>query len=267
MAKSEQINELALALSKVQGEIEGAIKDAMNPHFKSKYADLTSCWESCRQQLTKYGIAVIQSNSDNETQLCLTTTLIHSSGQWIDGTLRMDREITDRNNTKRNMNAQEIGSALTYFRRYSLCSMVGICPEDDDANTVSQKNDGKNMHHSQQQTCSSMSTSQVLEIHSLLQQCTPEFVKAHHEFLKNTLKVDNMSLVDSRYYHEFKSHALANIGTTKTKEKMEALEDKNPPSVFDIKDTASADKELQKKKEAVLNELKEKKIENAKFGK
>jgi hypothetical protein len=265
MAKSEQINELALALSKVQGEIEGAIKDAMNPAFKSKYADLTSCWEACRQQLTKHQIAVVQSSDDTESHLCLTTTLIHSSGQWIDGTLRMPRMITDRQGVIRNMNAQEIGSALTYFRRYSLCSMVGICPEDDDANTVSQKNDGKNMHHSQQQTCSAMTPYQVLEIEQLLTQCTDEFVKSHHAFLKNTLRVDSMSLVDSRYYHEFKSHALKNIETTKSK--VVTLEDKNPPSVFDVKDTVSADKELQKKKEAVLNELKEKKIENAKFGK
>ena len=64
MAKSEQINELALALSKVQGEIDGAIKDANNPFFKSKYADLTSCWQACREQLSKNNIAVVQRNID-----------------------------------------------------------------------------------------------------------------------------------------------------------------------------------------------------------
>ena len=228
MAKSEQINELALALSKVQGEIEGAIKDALNPHFKSKYADLTSCWDACREQLNKHEIAVVQSNDDTDTHLCLTTTLIHKSGQWIDGTLKMERKVDDKG-ARRDMNAQQIGSAITYFRRYALCSMIGICPEDDDANAISQKNDGRN----QQQHSNNMTHAQVVEIEHLLTKCTEDFVKAHHAFIKNTLKVDSMNQVDSRYYHEFKSHALANIATTQKKEI--DLADKNPPSVFDEK--------------------------------
>lgn len=230
MAKSEQINELALALSKVQGEIEGAIKDAMNPHFKSKYADLTSCWESCREQLSKHEIAVVQSNDDTDTHLCLTTTLIHKSGQWIDGTLKMERKVDDKG-ARKDMNAQQIGSAITYFRRYALCSMIGICPEDDDANAISQKNDARNA----QPPLILMTQYQVLEIEQLLTKCTDDFVKAHHAFLKNTLKVDFMNQVDSRYYHEFKQHALNNIATTQKKEI--DLADKNPPSVFDDKQT------------------------------
>lgn len=265
MSKSEQINELALALSKVQGEIEGAIKDANNPFFKSKYADLTSCWQACREQLSKNGIAVVQSGDDSDTHLCLTTTLMHSSGQWIDGTHRMEKKITEKDKTRRDMNAQDIGAAITYLRRFSLCSLVGICPEDEDANSISPTAQRKDLHHSQQQTCSAMTPYQVLEIEQLLTKCTPEFVQAHHAFIKNTLKVESMSLVDSRYYNEFKSHALKNIETTKAK--VVTLEDKNPPSVFDVKDTALAAKELHDKKEAVLKELKEKKIENAKFGK
>lgn len=258
MAKSEQINELALALSKVQGEIEGAIKDANNPFFKSKYADLTSCWQACREQLSKNGIAVVQSGDDSDTHLCLTTTLMHSSGQWIDGTHRMEKKITEKDKTRRDMNAQDIGAAITYLRRFSLCSLVGICPEDEDANSITPTAQRKDIHHSQQQTCYAMTHDQVKEIDQLLTQCTSEFVQAHHAFLRNTLKVDSMNLVDSRYYHEFKSHALANIATTKSK--VVTLEDKNPPSVFYTKDTSD-------KKDAALNEIKQKKIEHAKSGK
>jgi hypothetical protein len=265
MSKSEQINELALALSKVQGEIEGAIKDANNPFFKSKYADLTSCWQACREQLSKNGIAVVQSGDDSDTHLCLTTTLMHSSGQWIDGTHKMEKKITEKDKTRRDMNAQDIGAAITYLRRFSLCSLVGICPEDEDANSISPTAQRKDVHHSQQQTCYTMTHEQVKEIDHLLTQCTQEFVKAHHVFLRNTLKVESMSLVDSRYYHEFKQHALANISTTKAK--VVTLEDKTSPSVFDVPNTSFAAKELNDKKEAVLNELKQKKIENAKFGK
>lgn len=265
MAKSEQINELALALSKVQGEIDGAIKDANNPFFKSKYADLTSCWQACREQLSKNNIAVVQSGDDSDTHLCLTTTLMHSSGQWIDGTHRMEKKITEKDKTRRDMNAQDIGAAITYLRRFSLCSLVGICPEDEDANSISPTAQRKDLQQGQQQTCYSMTSAQIVEIDHLLTQCSDEFVKAHNAFLKNTLKVDSMSLVDSRYYHEFKSHALANIESTK--KKIVDLNDKNPPSVFDIKDATAAKKELNEKKEAVMNELKQKKIENAKFGK
>jgi hypothetical protein len=265
MAKSEIISELALALSKVQGEIEGAIKDANNPFFKSKYADLTSCWQACREQLSKNGIAVVQSGDDSDTHLCLTTTLMHSSGQWIDGTHRMEKKITEKDKTRRDMNAQDIGAAITYLRRFSLCSLVGICPEDEDANSITPTAHRKDTHHSQQQTCYSMTPAQVQEIDHLLSQCSEDFVKAHNAFLKDTLKVTCMSLVDSRYYHEFKSYALKNIETMKSK--VVVLENKNPPSVFDIKETSLAAKELHDKKEAVLNELKQKKIENAKFGK
>lgn len=261
MAKSEQINELALALSKVQGEIEGAIKDANNPFFKSKYADLTSCWQACREQLSRNGIAVVQSGDDSDTHLCLTTTLMHSSGQWIDGTHRMEKKITEKDKTRRDMNAQDIGAAITYLRRFSLCSLVGICPEDEDANSITPTAHRKDLHHSQQQTCYTMNQAQLAEIDHLLTQCTPEYVQAFNEYLKNKLNVSSISLVNSGYYHEFKSHALANIATTKAKEKMSALEDKKSPSVFDIKSAASSDADLLLKKANALKELQNKKNE------
>ena len=60
MQTSEQINELAAALAKAQGEITGALKDSANPFFKSKYADLASCWDACRGPLSRNGLSVIQ---------------------------------------------------------------------------------------------------------------------------------------------------------------------------------------------------------------
>lgn len=254
--QSETVNELFSALSKAQGEIKGAIKDGNNPHFKSMFASLSSCWEACREPLSKNGLSVVQSPSISNGINVLVTTLGHTSGQWIKSICPL---IVMKND------AQGYGAACTYFRRFSLCAMVGICPEDDDGNSISISPTKKDAHHSQQQSCYAMTLEQVNEIDQLLTQCSPDFVQAHHAFLRNTLKVDSMSLVDSRYYNEFKSHALKNIETTKAK--VVTLEDKNPPSVFDVKDTALAAKELHDKKEAVLKELKEKKIENAKFGK
>lgn len=125
MLKSEQINELAAALAKAQGQIEGAKKSSSNPFFKSKYADLAECWNTCREALTANGISVIQMPEEiNENgRLNITTMLAHSSGQYISSTLTM---------TVTKLDPQAIGSAITYGRRYALAAMVGLAQEDDD---------------------------------------------------------------------------------------------------------------------------------------
>lgn len=125
MLKSEQINELAAALAKAQGQFEGAKKSSSNPFFKSKYADLAECWNTCREALTANEISVIQMPEEiNENgRLNITTMLAHSSGQYISSTLTM---------TVTKLDPQAIGSAITYGRRYALAAMVGLAQEDDD---------------------------------------------------------------------------------------------------------------------------------------
>lgn len=130
METSESIGQLALALSKAQGMIRGAIKDSSNPFFKSKYADLSSVWDACREPLSKNELSVIQIPSD----IGVETVLAHSSGEWIRGFLKICPVKND---------AQSIGSALTYARRYALAAMVGIAPEDDDGNMATGKTNGK----------------------------------------------------------------------------------------------------------------------------
>lgn len=129
--RSASIAALAAALAKAQGEIEGASKAKVNPHFKSSYADLASCWDACREPLSKNGLAVMQPASSNGPQVTVTTMLAHSSGEWIEG----DFTMTATQNTP-----QGVGSCLTYARRYALCAMVGIAPEDDDGETASRGN-------------------------------------------------------------------------------------------------------------------------------
>ncbi len=126
MTTSDQINEIATALAKAQGQIEGAVKGKENPHFRSKYADLGAVWDACREHLAKNGISVLQPVGRLEDGTpCTFTRLLHSSGQWVqDGG-------TPLLLSKQDM--QGLGSALTYSRRYGLMSMVGIAPEDDDA--------------------------------------------------------------------------------------------------------------------------------------
>lgn len=124
MNKSESINELAAALAKAQGEIHGAKKDSLNPHFKSKYADLASVWEACRAPLSKNGLAVVQTMEPRESGVTLITALMHASGQWVSSELPMS--------IAANATPQAVGSAITYARRYALSSMVGVAPDEDD---------------------------------------------------------------------------------------------------------------------------------------
>jgi hypothetical protein len=123
-AQSENIAALSASLAKAQGQIDGAVKGKENPHFKSKYADLSAVWEACREALTANGLAVIQSPGPiAEGRLEMTTMLVHSSGEWIRGALTIPLGKVD---------AQAYGSAVTYARRYALSAFVGVSPDDDD---------------------------------------------------------------------------------------------------------------------------------------
>ena len=129
MNKSEQINELATALAKAQGEIKNAVKDSANPYYKSRYADLASVWEACRTALSSNGLAVSQIPELRDSgMVSVHTMLLHSSGQWLSGELSMVPVKND---------PQGIGSCITYIRRYALAAIVGISPEDDDGNAAS----------------------------------------------------------------------------------------------------------------------------------
>ena len=126
--KSEYIDKLAAALAKAQSEMKGAQKNAVNPFFKSNYADLQKVIESSFPYLTKNGLSVIQGNEGKPGEFHVTTMLLHSSGQWIKSKLKMPIE---------KLNAQGVGSAITYGRRYGLSAMVGIAQHDDDAQSIS----------------------------------------------------------------------------------------------------------------------------------
>jgi hypothetical protein len=129
MEKSETLAELFSALSKAQGQIEAASKGSVNPHFKSRYADLNSLREVIREPLLANDLAVIQAPSIEGNCVAVTTFLTHKSGEFISSTLRMPFG----QNT-----AQAIGSAITYCRRYSLSSILNLAAEDDDGNAATE---------------------------------------------------------------------------------------------------------------------------------
>lgn len=120
--QSEQINELVTALSKAQAVIENATLNKTNPHFKSKYADLAAIFDAVRKPLAQQGVVVSQTTELREGGLVLVTMMAHSSGQWIRSEYPLPA--TGR--------PQEIGSAMTYARRYCLSAITGIAADEDD---------------------------------------------------------------------------------------------------------------------------------------
>lgn len=117
------------ALAKAQGEIDAAKRDSKNPFFKSKYADLASVREACRDQLSKHGIGILQfPDFDPEKKLVVVETILtHSAG--FEKSFRTRLPIGKHD-------AQGVGSAITYARRYAMMAAIGIAPDDDDGNAA-----------------------------------------------------------------------------------------------------------------------------------
>lgn len=119
--------ELFSALSKAQGEIENAVKGSTNPHFRSKYADLAEVLNTIRPTFAKHGLCLIQSTGFDGTMVSVETIVAHSSGGFVSSTASCVPAKTD---------AQGIGAATTYLRRYGSAAMGGIAQEDDDGNAA-----------------------------------------------------------------------------------------------------------------------------------
>jgi len=128
MNKAETIVELAKALNAFQGSMKAVKKDAVNPYFKSHYATLDAIWEAIREPLSSSGLSLTQTLSFVDGKSVLDTTLLHTSGEWISGSMILNPVKDD---------PQGLGSAISYARRYSLCAILGVvADEDDDANTA-----------------------------------------------------------------------------------------------------------------------------------
>lgn len=127
---SEAIDQIIPALLKVQATMKQAVRSKVNPHLKNKYATLGDVWDACREELTVNSLALVQTgDGGDDSGTHLVTTLYHTSGQWISSRLCIP---LDKNN------AQGLGSAITYGRRYGLAALLGIVnDEDDDGNAAS----------------------------------------------------------------------------------------------------------------------------------
>jgi hypothetical protein len=115
---------IATALVKAQKEFGPALKTATNPHFRSKYANLSNCVEAVIDALNNNGIFLLQKNYDHQNGIMVETVFVHESGEMLEcGCLFFPAQKND---------PQGFMSALTYGRRASLMAACGIAPEDDD---------------------------------------------------------------------------------------------------------------------------------------
>lgn len=129
LRKSEQINELAAALTKFQKaapkitkDKKGKVQTKSGSSYEYDYADLATIWDKIRGGLADNCLSVIQSPTTLSTDPALTTLLAHESGQWVEDTMPL--KIVQET-------PQGQGSAITYARRYALCAMLGIVADSD----------------------------------------------------------------------------------------------------------------------------------------
>ncbi len=124
---SKATPELFAALAKAQAEVENASKSSENPHFKSRYADLAEVLNTVRPVFSANGLSVSQAPSFDGARASVTTLLAHSAGGFLTSTAACVPAKSD---------AQGIGAATTYLRRYALAAMCGVAQEDDDGNSA-----------------------------------------------------------------------------------------------------------------------------------
>ena len=125
-----ETKQIAAALVKAQKEMGTAVKDAKNPFFKSKYADLNSIREACMPALNSNGIVLLQPIVHIDGKNFVKTLLLHESGESIEG-------LTEIMYSKPN-DAQAQGSGITYARRYGMQSLCNVGADDDDGNGATQ---------------------------------------------------------------------------------------------------------------------------------
>lgn len=130
MRSSESVVELSKAFNLAQSQMGGAKKDAANPFFKSKYADLAAVMEAIAEPFANNGLSFMQSPGMYDDKICVTTRIMHESGEWIEGDTILPPTKAD---------AQGYGSAVTYGKRYGLQAMCGVPSVDDDGNAAVQQ--------------------------------------------------------------------------------------------------------------------------------
>lgn len=213
--QSNEIDQLFTALAKAQGAMTAASKDSANPFFKSKYADLNSVWNACREPLSANGLAIIQTVQQRESGDVLFTVLGHSSGQWVSSSLPLRIKSDGKTNE-----LQVMGSCLSYLRRYALAAIVGVAPadEDDDGNSVKGYQVKPENNHQAQKVAPQnnqiaiklISQEQAEELRKVIAKCSPVFKSQVDELLKER-KINGFNNMGESFFKSLMVRAIQDM--------------------------------------------------------
>jgi hypothetical protein len=144
ITQSESLDEFAISFAVAQYEFPpipkahtGKIKGTSakgDYEYEYAYADLADTLKLVVPVLKTHGLSVMQFPGSVDGDYVLTTIVMHESGQWIKGTMRLPVA---------KVAAQALGSAITYCRRYALSAVLGIATEPDDDGAHAQESAGK----------------------------------------------------------------------------------------------------------------------------
>ena len=211
MNQTENINELVSALSKAQSKMKPATFNRVNPHFKNRYADFTSCMDACRIPLSDNGLSIMQYCETVNEKLMLITMLAHTSGQWIKSHFPLNPA---------KMDSQSIGSAMTYAKRYSLSAMLGIVSDEEE------DDDGEAAHGRGRPAVQSrpvsvkpldnarISADQALEVEKLLAQVPADVAKGAMDWI-NQRGFKTIGEITSDFCQEVKTKLRIKIASLK----------------------------------------------------
>ena len=126
MTRSESITNLATALARAQSEMPVAVFDATNPFLKSKYASLGAVIQASRPILAKHKLSLVQFPISDAASVGVESILTHESGEFVS-----ERILIPLTEEKGKSKVQSAGSTLTYLRRYSWASILGMYSDED----------------------------------------------------------------------------------------------------------------------------------------
>lgn len=235
MKTSENINEIAKALSTAQREMRPASKDSTNPHFRSKYSDLASVMDAIREPIGANGLSIWQDATLNEMGVNVTTRIVHLSGQWVEfGPLTIPLGKKD---------AHAVGSACSYGKRYALCAALGVVSDDDDDGNkavASYKSEPKKMSFTIKETpqvnenqvanvgnvfddtTTTVSKDQWIELNKLIEQCEDKFKQKIWDGLAG-MGVNSYEQLEEPTFIKLKNACIGHI----SKQKKAASENQN----------------------------------------
>lgn len=195
---SEDTKDLTKALIGVQKDLQPAVKDSLNPFCKNRYASLNSIMDACRQALIKNNVLLTQYPIPAENgHLALVSKLIHAdTGQYQASICIIPLQKND---------AQVLGSAFTYGRRYALSSMLGItAEEDDDGNAASGRFKGSVVQTKSVNTDSKSNQNRILLTTLMNELGLSDYIETYRDYLRLTYKCPHETLSIDSYNEQYK---------------------------------------------------------------